>query len=253
MFGESGKKMHRLVACGLLWSSEALRRLLIPHREIEHLIAPTVWVRTLVAASAETSGSLRLRLTPNRDRRVDPQSSRTVTPSPGLDCTPNATRPPMPSITEAMETEPTQRPKWQVDHVLEALIGLDVRVRAKAFLLSVHDEARPTRWIRAQDLFLPDNSQTAGLSVFFEGRLRWFERHVGVVLVCLESSSSPDRPTEAPILFRGKTAVILRGPAMVELAFPFKVERLPADPVNYWNDLRVPRAQFELPFSKGKA
>lgn len=48
--------------------------------------------------------------------------------------------------------------------------------------------------------------------------------------------------------FRGKTAVILRGPALVELAFPFEVEKLPQRPDNYWHDLRTSRVQFELPF-----
>ena len=48
--------------------------------------------------------------------------------------------------------------------------------------------------------------------------------------------------------FRGSTAVLVRGPAVVQLTFPFRVERLPADPDNYWRDLRMPRAQFELTF-----
>jgi hypothetical protein len=43
--------------------------------------------------------------------------------------------------------------------------------------------------------------------------------------------------------------VSLRGPAVVELAWPFQVERLPADPGSYWRDLRLPRAQFEFPFA----
>ena len=50
------------------------------------------------------------------------------------------------------------------------------------------------------------------------------------------------------VYFRAKTAVILRGLAVVELAFPFQVERLPSDPGNYWRDLHVPCAQFEFPF-----
>ena len=55
-----------------------------------------------------------------------------------------------------------------------------------------------------------------------------------------------DAPNIGP---RGKAAIILRGPAVLELAFPINVERLPADPDNYWRDLRLPRAQFEFPFS----
>ena len=66
----------------------------------------------------------------------------------------------------------------------------------------------------------------------------------GVVWVQLEAPASPASPPEGLVFFRGKAAVILRGPAVLELAFPFHVERLPADPNNYWRDLRVPRVQF---------
>ena len=48
-------------------------------------------------------------------------------------------------------------------------------------------------------------------------------------------------------------AVLLRGPALVQLAFPFQVERLPADEENYWRDVRIPRAQFEFPFGDGSS
>lgn len=41
--------------------------------------------------------------------------------------------------------------------------------------------------------------------------------------------------------------MIHRSPAVVQLAFPFHVERVPTDAENYWRDLRVRRVQFEFP------
>jgi len=148
-----------------------------------------------------------------------------------------------------MNTTPTQKPTWAIDHRLQGLIGEDVRVAAKCFSPGLQTGGAPPRFIPVGDLFLPDNSQPAGLTVFFEGRLRRFERQIGVVFVWLDSPALPDGAAEGPACFRGETAVILRGPAVVELAWPFQVERLPADPANYWRDLRVPRAQFEFPFA----
>jgi hypothetical protein len=103
---------------------------------------------------------------------------------------------------------------------------------------------RPVR-----DLFLPDNSQPAGLPVFFEGRLVHYERQIGVVVVFLEAPSAPEAAGDGTTLVRGQLAVLLRGPAVVELAAPFHAERLPADPTNYWRDLRLPTAQFEFSFA----
>ncbi|HRZ35709.1 MAG TPA: hypothetical protein P5534_05020 [Candidatus Paceibacterota bacterium] len=146
-----------------------------------------------------------------------------------------------------MSVESTQRPKWQIDRLLESLIDRDIRVAAQAF--------SPTSWTGeglprlrpVRDLFLPDNSRPDSLPVFFEGRLRSFERTIGVVVVCLDSPTTPDPASEGTNLFRAETVVILRGPAVVQLAFPFHVERVPTDAENYWRDLRVPRAQFEFP------
>ena len=137
--------------------------------------------------------------------------------------------------------------------MLGDLIGHDVRVAAKAFSPAPRNGEVPPGLIPVRDLYLPDNSQPAGLPVFFEGRLRQFERQIGVVFVQLDAPASAEKTPEGPLLFRGKTAVILRGPAVVELAFPFHVERLPVDADNYWRDLQVPRAQFEFPFSTGEA
>ena len=52
--------------------------------------------------------------------------------------------------------------------------------------------------------------------------------------------------TEGIVTLRGRPVVILRGPATVSLAFPFRVEPIPSDPDNYWEDLRFPTAQFRL-------
>jgi hypothetical protein len=70
------------------------------------------------------------------------------------------------------------------------------------------------------------------------------------VVVRIESLHPSDKASEGTVLFRGRTAVILHGPALVELAFPFVVEKLPQHPDNYWHDLRTPRVQFELPFAQ---
>jgi hypothetical protein len=102
--------------------------------------------------------------------------------------------------------------------------------------------------VPVRELYLPDNTQAGGLPVFFEGRLRQFERQIGVVCVHLDAPTTAERATEGVVCFRGQAAILLRGPAVVELAFPFHVERLPDDPNNYWLDLRLPQAQFELTF-----
>ena len=147
-----------------------------------------------------------------------------------------------------MALEPIRRQKWAIDRALDGLISADIRVAAKAF--------SPTRWtgeeaarlLPVRQLILPDNSQPDGLPVFFEGRLRQFERQIGVVFAWLDPPTTQEETAEGVVCFRGQTTVIVRGPALVELAFPFQVERLPTDSENYWRDLRLPRAQFELPF-----
>ena len=148
-----------------------------------------------------------------------------------------------------MDTELTQRPRWEIDRLLDSLIGIDVRVAAKSF--SPPPPAyvdKPPKLMPVRDLFLPDNSQPEWLSVFFEGQLQHYERQIGVVFVKLDAPALLETAIDGLVYFRGQTAIILRGPAVVELAFPFQVERLPADPENYWRDLRLPCAQFEFPY-----
>jgi hypothetical protein len=148
-----------------------------------------------------------------------------------------------------MRAETIQRPKWEIDHILDGLLGQNVRVAAKAFSPPPSDGCRNPRFRPVRDLFLPDNSRPAGLPVYFEGRLLDFERQVGVVRVRLDSPASSNGCGDGTILFRGQIATIVRGPAVVELAFPLHIESLPMDEVNYWRDLRLAQAQFEFPFA----
>ena len=152
------------------------------------------------------------------------------------------------SMDETVNTHPTRRPQWPVDRLLEGLIGHDVRLAGESF--------SPVRWdgtflpdfIPVRNLILPDNTRPDGLPVFFEGRLLQFERRIGVVFVALADPSCEVEASDGILLVRGATAVILRGPAMVRLAAPFRIERLPRGADNYWHDLRTPQAQFHWPW-----
>lgn len=155
-------------------------------------------------------------------------------------------------ITAIMEPSQPERPEWRIDRLLNTFVGCDVRVAARAFAPGLPADGREIRFMSVADLFLPDNSQPGSAPVFFEGRLRSFERRVGVVFVVLETSSNRESAPEGWVLLRGKLAVFLHAPAVVELAFPFRVERLPPEPENYWRDLRLPCAQFEFPFPPGR-
>ena len=156
-------------------------------------------------------------------------------------------------ITPSMSIQHTQRPRWEIDRTLDGLIGRDVRVAAKAVSPPSRNGDTARLFIPVGKLFLPDNSLAGGLPVFFEGRLVRFERKIGVVVVYLDAPSLADVSSEGTALFRGKLAVILHGPAVVELASPFRVEPLPGDPDNYSRDLRAPQAQFEFPFAYGRS
>ena len=75
----------------------------------------------------------------------------------------------------------------------------------------------------------------------------WVRAQVGVVEAWLDAPHSTTKSLDGTAYFRGSIAVILRGPALVRLAFPFKIERIPIRDENYWEDLRIPQAQFSLP------
>jgi hypothetical protein len=151
------------------------------------------------------------------------------------------------AITSVMSTHLNQRLKWSIDHTLEAMLGEEVRVAAQSLAPPLPPNAPPLRWIPVQELYLPDNTQPGGLPVFFEGRLLEFERQIALVFVRLGAPSSAAFSAEGVVFFRGRAAVILHGPALVELAHPFQVERLPTNADNYWRDLHGPGAQFEFP------
>ena len=131
--------------------------------------------------------------------------------------------------------------------MLERLRGENVRVAAASFSPARWTGELPHRFISPRELILPDNSSAAGLPLYFEGRLQHFVREIGVVHVHLELPASAEPLAEGVVCFRGTQAVILRGPAIVKLAYPFHVEKLPPDDANYWRDLQFARAQFKLP------
>lgn len=145
-----------------------------------------------------------------------------------------------------MGCEAIQRPKWDIDRRLEESVGHHVRVAAAAFAPPRSNGEPWPAPIPVADLILPDNSMVGSLPVYFEGRLEAFERRIGVVDVLLGAPPSGEASSEGIIRFRGIVAVVLPGPAVVRLAFPFRVERLPTGDDNYWRDLQVPRAQLEF-------
>lgn len=151
---------------------------------------------------------------------------------------------------ETMNTRPNpDRPRWPIDHQLATLVGHPVRVAVEAFAPIRWDGTSLAPWVPVRGLLLPDNTAADGHPVFFEGRLDTFERRIGVVHLTLAPSPLPDPAPEGLVPFRGTPAVVLQGPALVRLAFPFQIERLPLDPANYWRDLRFPAVQFEWSLS----
>ena len=126
----------------------------------------------------------------------------------------------------------THRPKWEIDSLLDRLVGQEVRVVANSFSPGPANRERPRRFIPVRELFLPDNTQPSSLPVYFEGRLEKHWRRIGVVYAYLDVPRTYEGTPEGTAPFRGRIAVILKGPALVQLAFPFIVEKLPADPDN---------------------
>jgi hypothetical protein len=146
-----------------------------------------------------------------------------------------------------MSLDLKKRPKWQIEELLDRLAGAEVRIAAEAFSPSGWDMKVPIGLIPVAELVLPNNRAAADLPVYFEGRLEQFTRRIGVVYVWLGPPGLSGESVEGMVYFRGRTVAILRGPAIVQLACPFQVEKLPSDPGNYWRDLHFPRVQFELP------
>ena len=71
-----------------------------------------------------------------------------------------------------MKAKIDQRQKWGIDHILNSLVGKDVRVAAKAFSPATWDGTSLPRLVPVDELVLADTTQPAGLPVFFEGRLQ---------------------------------------------------------------------------------
>jgi hypothetical protein len=141
-----------------------------------------------------------------------------------------------------METQMSERRDWAIDERLTTLVGCPVRVRAERF--------SPKGWsreaIHLRDLILPEGSRVHREPVFVEGTLREFTRQVGVVLVSLDALLFAGG-AEGRVVFRGRTAVILRAPATVELHPSHFVEKLPANEEVYWSHLAALDGQMELP------
>ena len=142
--------------------------------------------------------------------------------------------------------ENTAKPTWEIDRTLQSLVGAQIRVGAEAFAPLAQGRSIQERLTPASQLILPDNTPVDGQPVFFEGRLEQFSRQIGLVRVQLGPAEGFG--AQGMILFRGRGAVILPGPAAVQLSVPFHIERLPKGEENYWRDLRVPCAQLLFDF-----
>ncbi|MCP5528156.1 MAG: hypothetical protein H7A47_15295 [Verrucomicrobiales bacterium] len=144
------------------------------------------------------------------------------------------------------ESEPP-RPTWPIDHLLTGLHGRAVRVAAEAFVPRGDHIPTHALLIPTARLILPDGSTPDGRVVYFEGLLEGHVRRIGIVDVVLAEPPTTDDCADGITAFRGRTAVILPGPAIVRLAYPFVIEPIPEVSINYWRDLTRPGVQFELP------
>jgi hypothetical protein len=139
----------------------------------------------------------------------------------------------------------THRPKWEIDKRLEALLGENIRVRAHAFCPPNWD-GEPTHVIEASALILPDNTAVDRDEIYFEGKLLGFRREIAVVFVSIGKPDA-DSTANGRVAFRGRGAVILPGPATVQLHQEHFIERIPTDSIFYWSHLGSTGAQFNLP------
>lgn len=129
-----------------------------------------------------------------------------------------------------------------IERKLKTLVGFNVRLKVRR----ISPDGR--RFTFANELVFPDGFRADGLPVFYEGEVKAVERRIGVILVALGTPTFSNHVGDGLIQMRGKLCAIASGPAIVELEFPFSVEKLPTDETNYWGDLRLPTFQFELPF-----
>ena len=119
-----------------------------------------------------------------------------------------------------------------------------MRVRVQSLIFKRwNGEARE---VGIGNLVLPDGSLVEREPVFVEGTLREFTRQVGMILVNLGPLSF-DGSAEGRLLFRGRPAVILRGPATVQLHSSQFLEKVPTDNEVYWSHLTSGDGQMNLP------
>jgi hypothetical protein len=144
-----------------------------------------------------------------------------------------------------MNIENVQRPEWEIDKRLKALIGENVRVRVAAFCPPKWN-GEPMHVIPAADFVLPDNSAVHKDELYFEGRLLAYQRNVAMVFAVLDSLTLEGETANGRVLYRGRQVVVLQAPATVQLHPEHLVERLPEDFKFYWNHLTA-RQQFDLP------
>jgi hypothetical protein len=139
-----------------------------------------------------------------------------------------------------------QRPEWEIDRRLKRLTGENVRVRVEAFAWRGWGR-EPGRMIRASDLVLPNNMQVHSERLYFEGRLAGYSRRVSVVFVVLDFLELDGKPARGRVIYRGRGAFVLQGPAVVELHFQHFVESVPEQSPFYWEHLTRVDRQWELP------
>ena len=107
------------------------------------------------------------------------------------------------------ETAPLPpRPQWAIDRQLAGLVGCHLRGAVDSFSPPHWDGKCPSGLIQVKDLCLPDNLRPGSHPVFFEGRLRTFQRRIGVVFAALDAPAFPGRVADGVISFRGNLAVV---------------------------------------------
>ncbi len=146
-----------------------------------------------------------------------------------------------------MHFETRARPDWKIDQQLKLLLGQNIRVRADAFTTPLWN-GQPGHMIPAASLILPDNSTVHHDELFIEGKLLTFQRDVAIVSVVLERLAFDGETANGRVLLRGRQAVILQGPARVQLASDHFIEKLPTDFRFYWSHLGSSSPQFEFIF-----
>jgi hypothetical protein len=141
-----------------------------------------------------------------------------------------------------------ERRTWQIDGRLQALLGCPVRVAAESLFPSALRGEVFKHLITPKNFILPDGTTAEPGYIYVEGVLRDFRRHVALVFVELDALPF-EGSAEGRVIFRGTPAVILRGPATVQLDESAFVERVPADANAYWAHLLSTHPQMDFSFS----